>query len=697
MRGIASLPARLWNGVVGSLERRLVSAIVVIIACTVGLQVVSQDRALALREESDELRTAVSMSEHGEQLLKAMIQFHLASRNALDIDTDSEGAAHYAADLTDTAMQIEEHVNALRLDGLAAYDMQSRSTVFSNLDRLVGQVIDRPQGRSRADEIAIERRLDRMMEVANRVHEEAERRRDTAYGRVEQSTRQWYLLVSLVGLLTLGFTLAILVDVSRNILPALRRMHRSLERLADGDLEIEIEPFRLRELSALSRSLETFRRNAVAVKNLAFTDPATGLPNRRAFVEQAGRLLAQGPRLPGSRQIVALIDIDKFKYINDDYGHASGDMLVLLLGRRMKAFLGEQSIVARVGGDEFAVLVEVPQGTVPANLCGELIAAMRAPFDFEGFAIAVTVSLGFVEAQPDHAAEVNRLLHQADLALYAAKREGRNRVSAFTPPLEQEREVDRALERDLAQALARGELRMVYQPICPIRDDACEVEALVRWNHAVLGEISPAQFIPAAERSGQMPQLGAWIIERALSDLSRWPTLTMSINLSPLQLQQDGFVGFLLDCCRRNRIEAHRVFLEVTETVSIERNTRALLTLELLRNAGFRIALDDFGTGYSSLCMMKSFRFDRLKLDRTLVKDLGTDATSRAVFDAAVQMARQIGAEVVAEGVSDENLVAPALAAGCTHLQGFHFSRPIEAEAIEDYYRASQAAARQIA
>jgi EAL domain-containing protein (putative c-di-GMP-specific phosphodiesterase class I) len=163
----------------------------------------------------------------------------------------------------------------------------------------------------------------------------------------------------------------------------------------------------------------------------------------------------------------------------------------------------------------------------------------------------------------------------------------------------------------------------------------------------------------------------------------------MNINLSPLQLQQEGFVGFLMDSCRQHAIAPQRVFLEVTESLSIERNTRALMTLNLLRHAGFRIALDDFGTGYSSLCMMKTFKFDRLKLDRSLVTDIGKDATSQAVFDAAVTMALRIGAEVVAEGISEETLVDPVRSAGCTHVQGYHYSRPIEADAVEGYYRAA--------
>ena len=208
----------------------------------------------------------------------------------------------------------------------------------------------------------------------------------------------------------------------------------------------------------------------------------------------------------------------------------------------------------------------------------------------------------------------------------------------------------------------------------------------MRWHHPDLGEVPPSTFIPAAERSGQMVRLGEWIIRRALADFAHWPGMTMSLNLSPLQLQHDGFSAFLLDACSRHGIAPQRLFLEVTESLSIERNTRALLTLNLLRNLGFRIALDDFGTGYSSLSMVKSFKFDRMKLDRSLVMDLGQDPASMAVLEAAVTMARHVGAEVVAEGISEEHLIGATLDAGCTHLQGYYYSKPIEADDVPAYF-----------
>ncbi|MCW1429450.1 putative bifunctional diguanylate cyclase/phosphodiesterase [Novosphingobium sp. JCM 18896] len=697
----SSLKAGL-GAIFGSLEKRLLGAVLLIVACTCALQVISQDRAYKLRVESEELREAATNTEHAEQLVKLVAQFRLATHLYLSpasaSETSSSEAGRADGEMTDVAIRIGEQINALRASGMELYGLQQDIAVLADIDQHVATIAEvRANPTSgRAERSAIDERNAQMASLAAAIEAKASADRDGAYDQLSRSSDNWQMLVVGAGTVTIAFALLILIDLLRNILPALRRMHVALRRLAQGDLDFEVGDFRLRELKALSGSLETFRRNAQAVKNLAFTDPSTGLPNRRAFIERTAQKLAGGD---GESFLVMLGDIDRFKHVNDDYGHAVGDRLVKLIGERMGALLGDQAIVARTGGDEFAICVPLA-GRAAATLGTDLVTAMRDPFDLDDYTVAISVSLGLVEtkgveaggahAEPD----VNALINQADLALYAAKNGGRNRATRFTADLEEERELSRALERDLALALDEGQLRMVYQPIHSMTGGEDEVEALVRWQHPLLGEISPARFIPAAERSGLMVQLGYWIVQRALDDLSRWPHLSMSINLSPLQLQQEGFVGFLMDCCRSHAITPQRVILEVTESLSIERNTRALMTLNLLRNAGFRIALDDFGTGYSSLCMMKTFKFDRLKLDRSLITDLGKDPTSQAVFDAAVTMALRIGAEVVAEGISDEGLVDPVRSAGCTHVQGYHYSRPIEAEAVDGYYEAGPTADR---
>ena len=685
--------------VFSSLEKRLIGALLLIVICTGTLHFISQNRAGKLRAVSEELGATAGNAERAAQLLKSVSQFRLATRLYL---TPSQGdeKARASDELTDAAIQIGDQLNAMRLSGMTLYEMPEDAPVFNDLDRQIGRITraaDRPDD-SQAARNDLENNNMQMVALAGAIQARANAARDEAFDRLKRSTRSWQALVTTIGSITVMLVVLILLDLVLNILPALRRMHASLRRLAEGDLDFEIENFKLRELQALSGPLETFRRNAHAVQNLAFTDPSTGLPNRRAFFERTTARLAM-PRTEGECGFaVILADVDRFKHVNDDYGHAAGDQLVQLIAKRMADELGESAIIARMGGDEFALCVPLREGILAAALGSRLVTAMRSPFDLGDFKVAVTMSLGLTETEGGGSdCDVNALLHRADLALYASKNGGRNRATGFTEHLAEERELNRALERDLAKAFCEGQLRMVYQPIHAVENDCKEVEALVRWRHPVLGDIPPSRFIPAAERSGMMVQLGAWIIERALGDLTRWPDLSMSLNLSPLQLQQDGFVGFLTEHCRRNGITSDRVILEVTESLSIERNTRALLTLELLRNSGFRIALDDFGTGYSSLCMMKTFKFDRLKLDRSLISDLSKDPTSRAVFEAAVTMALRIGAEVVAEGIAVEELIDPVRSAGCTHLQGYHYSEPIEADGVEAYYRNLEAGVRKVA
>ena len=669
---------------VTSLEYRLAGALALVLLLTVGLQVVSQQRAYDVSERGALLQQATSNAENGEQLAKAVAQFRLQSRIALAGRAGATGDAADAA-LIDNAVEIGEVVNAIRLSGSTDETVRSLLANFERIDRQVAAVREAAGQAETRDALAteIDRRNAELVDLAKQVEARFDNQNDAALESVAGSIRDWQFFITLAGIGTALLTLLVLVDLLKTILPALRRMHAHLRRLADGDLDGEVESFRLRELRDLSGALETFRRNALAVKNLAFTDASTGMPNRRAFIEGAEAELERAAAA-GENHAIIIADIDRFKHVNDDCGHSAGDRLVRLAGERIAAMLNDHAIVARIGGDEFAICCALRAGETAQALGSRLVEAMRPPFDMGDFNLALTMSLGIVETSGQ--TEVTQLMNCADIALYASKNAGRNRASCFTAELEEDRQLDRLLERDMSDGIERGEFRMVYQPIHPVGSSEPEVEALIRWCHPELGEISPARFIPAAERSGQMVQLGNWIVEAALRDLTRWEDLAMSVNLSPIQLQQEGFAGFLLDCCRRNSILPQRLCLEVTETLSIERNPRALLTLEVLRQAGFRIALDDFGTGYSSLCLIKTFQFDRLKLDRSLINDLGRDATSRAVFEAAVTMALRIGAEVVAEGISEEDMIEPVRSAGCTHLQGYHYSRPIEAEQVAGYY-----------
>ncbi len=665
----------------GSLETRLVGALCLIAALSVLLQLVTQREAFALRKESEALIKMSAVAENADQFAEAVGKLRMATNRGL-VASSTSGTSD---ELTDSAIEIGDRLAKLRSSGTALYDLPEAENPFADLDRHVAAILEVQTGGEVGKRLIarIEQRNSAMGRLADELVARARANREAAQKRLIASIERWQLLVFGTGLVTILVVLLVLFDILRNILPAIRRMHGYLQGLAEGDLDLEIGTFRLKELKALSGPLETFRKNAKAVKNLAFSDAATGLPNRRAFQEDVAKLLAT----EGERMFACmLIDIDRFKHVNDDYGHAAGDDLVRLIGERMKTFLGDEGIIARVGGDEFALCMPLAPGVSGLDVAGGLVDAARQPFSLGEYSVVITVSLGIVEIAGSTSIDIDETLRNADMALYASKKNGRNCATAFSPLMAEERAIDRALEKDLEQAFEKNQLRMVYQPIHAVDEGTREVEALVRWRHPELGDVPPSTFIPAAERSGLMVRLGEWIIQRALRDFSSWPGMDMSINLSPLQLQHDGFSAFLLDCCKQYDIEPRRLYLEVTESLSIERNTRALLTLNMLRNLGFRIALDDFGTGYSSLSMVKSFKFDRMKLDRSLVMDLGQDPASVAVLEAAVTMARHVGAEVVAEGISEAHLIGATKSAGCTHLQGYFYSRPIEADAVTGYF-----------
>jgi len=680
--------------VVHSFERRITGALLLILISMISLQIVSQQRAVELRSASASYRESVAQADRVRQLGDAVTQFRLAGAALLQPRSAAEAIVK-RDQLTDAAITIANGLNDIRAEGDPFYREASNKPVFEQLEPAVGALLAGAPGKalSPAQRTAMERFHVRLGRGVSQIEAAVNARRDRNFASLDRAVDSWNLMVGLAGLCIILLSAGICFDLMRNVLPALRRMHDALRKLAAGDLEVAIERSPLREISELSDALETFRLNAHAVQGLAYTDPATGLPNRRAFVDKLVKMLGSSP---ADRFVVMLADVDRFKYVNDDYGHPAGDRLISLIGERMTQVLVPNAFVARLGGDEFAVCRVLSDAENAAGLASALVAAMRLPFSLGCCQIAITLSLGHVTAERDtfgcwDPASENELLLRADLALYASKHSGRNCATAFGSELLVEHEIERALERDLGEALLRDELRMVYQPIHAVNGSPDEVEALVRWNHPRHGDVPPSRFIPAAERSGLMVPLGRWIYERALSDMRQWPNLELSINLSPLQLQQEGFVGAFLDCCARNGIDPHRLYLEVTESVSIERNQRAVITLELLRQAGCKIALDDFGTGYSSLCLLRTFQFDRLKLDRELIGNLETDPTSRAVFDAAVTMALRIGAEVVAEGVSELSLVEPVQLAGCTHLQGYHYSQPVEASEVTRYYARDKA------
>lgn len=436
--------------------------------------------------------------------------------------------------------------------------------------------------------------------------------------------------------------------------------------------------------SALARRLvrasaELASREADA-RHQALHDPLSGLPNRRAFGEAVARDLQR--KRPGRGPLVAYLDVDRFKDINDSLGHRAGDELVAQIGLRLRKAVPQTCFLARLGGDEFAILLPDDSITDPHGLGLTLMDTFQRPFELDEQEIVVSASVGIAWA-PDHGHSAEELLRHADIALYKAKADGRGHHVLFKQQMADSLEDRMELENELRTAIAEDGLSVAYQPIVSAAaDDIIAVEVLARWEHPTRGSIPPSTFIPIAEAAGIMPSLGSWILERGIADAARWPQLQISINLSPAQIKSENISKRLRDLVQAYAVDPARIVLEITETVLLDSSEHVATTLAMLGEAGFKLALDDFGTGYSSLSYLRDYKFDKLKIDRSFVSGVTHKREAMTIVQAVVALGRGLGMEVVAEGVESEAEVSLMRMAGCTELQGFHISRPLNEQAI---------------
>jgi diguanylate cyclase (GGDEF)-like protein/PAS domain S-box-containing protein len=417
--------------------------------------------------------------------------------------------------------------------------------------------------------------------------------------------------------------------------------------------------------------------------HLAHTDSLTGLANRFALQEALGAALAQG-------RLVALLtlDLDHFKLVNDTLGHAAGDKLLQTVSQRLLACRRpQQHLVARLGGDEFAVLqLGRPDGHGAqedvAALAERLIGALVEPLEIEGRPLRPSASIGIVCClEPDRTAD--DILVQADIALYAAKEAGRGRYAFYSTALGDRNRRSVAIEHELRQAVRRGELQLHWQPKVEIATSrVVGAEVLLRWHHPELGSVTPLEFIPIAERSGVIREIGAWVLREACAvAMQSLPGLAISVNVSPAQLRDDEFSTCVREALRDSGLEPARLELEITESVFIDDVDDTLQRLHSLRALGVRVALDDFGTGYSSLAYLRRFPFDTLKIDRAFVNELTSSAEARAIVQMITQLAQTLCMRTVAEGVESPQQLSAVSSAGCDEIQGWVVlaASPIEA------------------
>nr|WP_315249727.1 EAL domain-containing protein [uncultured Duganella sp.] len=418
------------------------------------------------------------------------------------------------------------------------------------------------------------------------------------------------------------------------------------------------------------------------IHHMAHHDGLTNLPNRAYLNERLESALAGSARADSNVALLCL-DLDNFKSINDTFGHGFGDKILLELASRLRASLRSSDTLARLGGDEFAVVLPQVRSLQEAKFAAQrLLDAVTPAFLVDGQSFAVGISIGIAMSSSNEGS-AEQLMRYGDLALYEAKRTGRNRFELFRPDLETEALQRRQVEVDLRHALDHGELEMHYQPVVAQQGDTIVgYEALMRWNHPLKGLVPPMDFIPIAEETGLIHELGTLALHMACHEAASWTgELTVAVNLSPVQFKSNDLVKIVLGALVASDLPARRLELEITESVLLDNTDGNIETLRALKKLGVRIALDDFGTGYSSLGYLRSFAFDKIKIDKSFVRDINHSSEALSIIRAITGLSNSLMMEITAEGVETEEQFLRLQAEGCSHYQGYFFGRPQAAQA----------------
>jgi diguanylate cyclase (GGDEF)-like protein/PAS domain S-box-containing protein len=472
----------------------------------------------------------------------------------------------------------------------------------------------------------------------------------------------------------------------------LSRQEHSVQSAADGLRHVTIDTLVVRGSDGKPKYLFTGivdvterKRTEAQIVHIAHHDLLTGLPNRTFFmakIEEAGARL----RRWGQPFTVFILDLDRFKIVNDSLGHPAGDTLLKETALRLKSSLRETDVLARIGGDEFAIIQagEADPREAATMLAKRVIDIIRMPYDIEGNAVNIGTSIGIATAPAD-GTEPNELIKKADLALYRTKSKGRNGYCFFDIEMTREADARHQMETDLRAAIARNELELHYQPVIDAKTrEPCGVEALVRWRHPQMGLIPPAQFIPLAEETGLIAPLGEWVLQRACADAARWPAhIKVAVNLSALQFRKSDLLEVILCALVDSGLPPERLELEITESVLLESDADPLAVIRRLKNIGVSLALDDFGTGYSSLSYLTKFPFDKIKIDKSFTQNLSKRPECTAIILSVQALASGLNIQTTAEGVETEQQFSVLCETGVDLAQGYLFGRPCPASELD--------------
>lgn len=442
------------------------------------------------------------------------------------------------------------------------------------------------------------------------------------------------------------------------------------------------------EIMVICHDYSERERAEERARQAALHDPLTGLPNRALLFEYARHMFAGAART-GDSVAVVFVDLDRFKPINDTLGHATGDLVLREVARRLQANIRGQDIVFRLGGDEFLILSPgLKRDSWPPPVAGHLLDALTAPYCINGAELALSASIG-VSLYPHDATDIDILITQADAAMYEAKQAGKSQVCLYTLELVRKVQGKQRIENALKKAVANGQLCLHYQPLINTRtNEVVSMEALVRMTDS---EISPEHFVPVAESSGLIVELGNWVLDEICEQLAAWqaegmPRIPVAVNVSAMQFRSKAFIEGLISLIRRGRLKPDDIQIELTETAVMEDIQNTIQMLQWLRSEGVKVSLDDFGTGYSSLNYLSRLPLDKIKVDKSFIQRVLSDAGSRAITSSIIALGQALGLKIVAEGIESEDELAYVRGRGCDEVQGYYVCKPVTGSVFSAWY-----------